>query len=182
MKPIPKPRKSDRFRIKVKAVEPKKEPLGKRKKRVEKQLEAMVKMLIAWRDGQECVMRGRGKCGNGMMWNHLVSQNSSAWLRYELGNVFWGCGTHNYKDYRGSTVMPTWFAEMFGVQTLKAMDLEAEQHAKQKHSLDELEAMLAHYDELYQNRYTVNLDTASLVAAGYYGEIIKKAWKGIYHD
>lgn len=174
----PKPTRSQRQRVKVKATtdQPKKEPMGKRKKRVEKQLEALTKLLIAWRDGQECVMRGRGKCGNGMMWNHLVSQNSSAWLRYDLGNVFWGCGVHNYEDYHGSTVMPAWYADTFGQAALSAMDLERITHNKQKHSLTELEDMLAHYDELYQNRYTVNLDIASLVKAGYYGEIVKNTY------
>ena len=181
MKPMPKPRKSDHSRIKVKAVEPKKEPLGKRKKRVEKQLEAMVKMLIAWRDGQECVMKGRGKCGNGLMWNHLVSQNSSAWLKYDLGNVFWGCGVHNLQDYRGSTVMPAWFASKFGTPALDTMDLTRDMHVGDKHSLSELEAMLAHYEELYQNRYTVNLDTESLVKAGYYGDIVKHTYVRAAH-
>lgn len=178
MPPKPKPTRSTRSRIKVKATtdQPKKEPMGKRKKRVEKQLEAIVKLLIAWRDGQECVMKGRGKCGNGLMWNHLVSQKQSAWLKYDLGNVFWGCGIHNLQDFRGSTVMPAWFASMFGSLALDTMDLTRDMHVGDKHSLTELEDMLAHYDELYQNRFMVNLDTESLVKAGYYGEIIKNTY------
>lgn len=174
----PKPTKADRKRVKVKATtdQPRKEPMGKRKKRVEKQLEAMVKMLIAWRDGQECVMKGRGPCGNGMMWNHLVAQSKSPWLRYDLGNVFWGCGTHNMEDHFGSTVMPSWFISVFGVASFQAMDYAREFHIGMKYSLTELETMLEHYDNLYQNRYTVNADTDSLVAAGYFGNIIKNTY------
>jgi len=175
----PKPLKSDRSRVKVKSTsdQPKKEPLGKRKARVEKQLEAMVKMIIAWRDGQECVMKGRGKCGNGLMWNHLVSQAKSPWLKYDLGNVFWGCGVHNFEDRFGSSVMPAWFISVFGEAAFLALDTARQFHVGMKYSLDDLEEMLAHYDNLYQNRFTVNLDIASLVDAGYYGSIIKYSYK-----
>jgi hypothetical protein len=148
-------------------------PIAQRRKNAGKQLEALVKMIIAWRDGQECVMKGRGKCGNGMMWNHLIAQGKSPWLRYDLGNVHWGCGVHNFEDKYGSSVFPAWFISVFGAASFDALDFDRETHVGKLHSVDELEDMVKHYEDLYQNRYTVNLDTASLVKAGYYGNIVK---------
>src|SRR5689334_15222180 len=83
---------------------PKKTKISKpRRKVLEAQLKDLCIMLITWRDGQECVMKGRGKCGNGLMWNHLVAQGKSPWLVYELGNIHLGCGVHNMEDFYGST-------------------------------------------------------------------------------
>jgi len=80
------------------------------------------------------------------------------------------------EDHFGSTVMPAWFASMFGAAALDAMDLARDVHVGLKRDLSELETMLAHYEELYQNRFTVNLDTESLVKAGYYGDIVKHTY------
>jgi len=137
-------------------------------------------MIIAWRDGQVCVMGSidGSRCGNGLMWNHLVAQKKSAWLRHDLGNVFLGCGIHNLEDFHGSIVFPAWFVSVFGNKVFAAIDRERQEHIGKKRTIDELEQQLAHYDELYQNRYTVNLDVPSLVKAGYYGEIVKTVWIG----
>lgn len=144
-----------------------------RRKILEKQLEAITKEIIFWRDGQNCVMFGRGKCGNGLMWNHLVAQKKSSWLRYDLGNVHVGCGVHNLEDFHGSTVFPAWFVDKFGKDAFIVLDHVRLEHIGVKRSVAELEELLAHYDELYQNRYTVELDLKSLIRAGYYGSIIQ---------
>lgn len=174
----PKPTKAGRkamVKSPILPPKPKKVPVAKQRKKLEKQVEAIVKMIIAWRDGQECVMRGRGKCGGGLMWNHLVAQGKSPWLRYDLGNVHWGCGTHNMEDHHGSTVFPAWFISTFGPDAFEALDKERQEHIGRKPGVVELTEMLAKYDQLYQDRFYVSADIPSLVAAGYYGEIVRGA-------
>lgn len=176
--PMPKPTRETRKRIVTKPPKekkPKRVPVAKQRKILEKQVEGIVKMIIAWRDAQQCVMRGRGTCGGGLMWNHLVAQGKSPWLRYDLSNVFWGCGSHNMEDHHGSTVFPAWFISTFGSAAFEALDTERQTHIGQKPGVVELTEILAHYDNLYQNRFYVSADIPSLVAAGYYGQIVKGA-------
>jgi len=142
----PKPLKSDRKRVKIKSTsdQPKKEPLGKRKKRVERQLEAMVKALIFWRDAQECVQKSTDghRCGNGLMWGHYIAQGQSAWLRYDLSNVFVQCGNHNQLDYRGDKSYSVWYISTFGLQASIDLEKERDEHRGKTRSLTELEEML----------------------------------------
>ena len=165
--PCPKPTKEKK---------PKRVPIEKQRKKLEKQIEAMVKQIIFWRDGQVCVM-GKidgGRCGNGLMWNHFIAQKQSSYLRLDLGNVFVGCGSHNMLDFRGDKTLAIWFMRTFGTVAAEAMQAAAREHSGKKRTLDELETLLAHYDELYQNRYTVDLALSALIRAGYYGSIIKR--------
>jgi hypothetical protein len=150
-----------------------------RRKILEKQIEEMVKLIVCWRDGATCVMNGFGGCGNGLMWNHFIAQGQSHWLKFDLGNVHWGCGNHNLLDYRGSKVFAIWFSETFGHQAMFAMEIERQSHtgANGKRSIPELEAMLERYDELYQNRYMHGSDDLhEEVKGGYYGDVIRTAW------
>ena len=151
-------------------------PIATQRKRLEKQIEEVVKLIIFWRDGQQCVMSKMdgGRCGNGLMWNHFIAQKQSHYLRLDLGNVFCGCGNHNMLDFHGDKTLSIWFMMTFGVQAAAAMAVQAKEHAGHKWEGYELEDMLIHYDELYQNRYTVDLDLPSLIEAGYYGEIIRQ--------
>ncbi len=154
-------------------------PAEKRRKILEKQIEDMVKMIISWRDGQVCVMGEMDgvRCGNGLMWNHFIAQGQSNWMRLDLGNVFWGCGSHNGLDKWGDPILGIWVQETFGAKAVLALREEAKRHANGKKRTEyELEEMLAGYDQLYQNRYTADLDLASLVVGGFYGQVIKKAW------
>lgn len=170
MAPKPKPTKADR---------PKKQKVSKPKRQIlEKQLKAIVYEIIFWRDGQACVQHNQGGCGGKLVWGHYIAQGQSAWLRNDLGNVFVQCDNHNLRDFRGDKSYATWFMAMFGVKAAQAMDaVKAEHSGKNKQSIPELEEMLAHYDDLFQNRYYVGLDKESLIEAGYYGEIIKANYK-----
>lgn len=153
-------------------------PVARQRKRLEKQIEELVKLIIFWRDGQQCVMSKMdgGRCGNGLMWNHFIAQKQSHYLRLDLGNVFVGCGNHNMLDFHGDKTLSIWFMATFGVDTAARMAEQSKEHAGHKWELCELEALLAHYDELYQNRYTVDIELEPLIMAGYYGEIIKKKY------
>jgi len=148
-----------------------------RRKLLCKQIEAIVKLIIFWRDGQVCVQHMDNNCGNGLMWGHYVAQGQSAWLRYDLGNVFVQCGNHNLRDHNGDKSYAYWFVKTFGIKAAEHIELQKTKHAGGKQrTVQELEEMLAYYDELYQNRYYVDADLKSLVTAGYFGEHIQTAW------
>ncbi len=159
----------------VKQTKEKRIPVEKQRRNLEKQIEAIVKMIIAWRDGQVCVLSSvdGGRCGNGLMWCHIIPQKQSRWLRLDLGNVVYGCGTHNMLDFHGDKTLYLWYVKTFGANVAEAMQAEKMKQTGRKYQLHELEAMLAHYDDLYQNRYTADLTLAGLIAGGYYGEIVR---------
>jgi len=142
---------------------------------LEKQIEATLKLIIFWRDNQQCVMQNidGARCGNGLMWNHFIAQKQSSWLRLELGNVFCGCGNHNLLDFRGDKTLSIWFMKTFGVDAAEAMNKEARTNSGKKRTIPELEALLAHYDDLYQNRFYIDSTQQGLIDAGYFGAIIK---------
>lgn len=71
------------------------------------------------------------------------------------------------------SVYYTWFCSTWGSTAALAFNDEWLGHINGKRGVDELEALLAHHDELYQNRLYVALDMSALVQAGYYGDIIK---------
>jgi hypothetical protein len=184
----PKPTKATRAKLVKSPIlppKPKKVPVAKQRKKLCKQLEAIVKEIIFWRDSQVCVQAATDghRCGNGLMWGHYIAQKQSAWLRYELGNVFVQCGSHNQLDYRGDKSYSTWFMETFGVAAAKALEAERDTHRDGKQrSVIELEELLAKYDNLFQNRFYVNADIPSLIEAGFYGELIKGAQPALSHS
>jgi len=151
-----------------------------RRKVLEKQIAEMVKALIVWRDGQVCVFGeiDGGRCGNGLMWNHFVRQKQSHWLQLDLGNVVWGCGTHNFLDNHGDKTFTRWYVRKFGADAMDAIILEGAAHKGKKHSMPELEEMLVRYERLYQDRFYVELTLPALVEKGYYGEVIRK----VFHE
>ena len=155
-------------------------PIEKRRKRLEKQCADMLKLIIAWRDGQVCVMgqMDGARCGNGLMWNHLISQSQSAYLRLDLSNVFFGCGNHNLLDFHGDKTLTLWFVSTFGVPALQALQSASRENSGKKRTEAELETLLAHLDDQYQNRFTADLTIGGLVMGGYYGSIIKGCFDG----
>jgi hypothetical protein len=150
-----------------------------RRKVLEGQLEAICKLIVFWRDGAVCVERGIDgvRCGGGLQWGHYIPRKQSSWLKYHLGNTFAQCRNHNNLHDKGSQTMAAWFGKTFGAKAQLALENERNFARSQnlKHTIPQLETMLAHYDELYQNRYFVELDTESQIEAGYYGEVIKEA-------
>lgn len=166
---------------------PVKKPKGKKKlsksrrKILEAQLEAIVKQIVFWRDGAECVLKhiDGGRCGGKLNWGHFVPRSRSRWLKYDLA-TFVQCDSHNLihdsrKTGGGDPIFGLWFSKTFGLPALEAISDEQRGHIGGNQSVPELEEMLAHYDELYQNRYFVKLEVLDLVRAGYYGEVIRKA-------
>ena len=78
-------------------------------------------------------------------------------------------------DKWGDPILGIWVQDTFGSKAVLALRAEAKAHVKMERTEYELEQLLAHYDELYQNRFYVNLDLQSLIKAGYYGEIVRLA-------
>lgn len=172
----PKPTKSDR---------PKNPKVSKPKRKVlEKQIEEMVKRIVFWRDGGQCVERDidGGRCGGIMNWGHFIPRNKSKYLKYDLA-TFVQCGAHNMmhdsrKTGGGDPIFGIWFTKTFGIEVLEELSRvqRENQNDKGKHSIPDLEEMLAHYDDLYQNRYTAPVgDLQAMIWAGYYGNVIRDA-------
>jgi len=140
-------------------------------------------MIVFWRDGNECIERhidGR-RCGGEIQYGHYVPRKQSSWLKWDLGNTFAQCRNHNNLHDKGAQTMGTWFGDVFGNDVQKVIEKEVSSaiQEKRKHKTFELEEILAHYDELYQNRYYVK-DTSNineLIEKGYFGEIIKTSRK-----
>ena len=174
-RPKPKPTKTTRTKRRKAS-----KPL---RKVLEAQLEAIVKLIVFWRDGSQCV-EGEidgGRCGNVMQWGHFVPRSRSKFLKYDLA-TFVQCNNHNLihdsrKTGGGDPVFGLWFVKKFGVTALEMLhQTQRENSDGSNRTIPELEEMLAHYEKLYQNRFYVSLDTHSLIAAGYYGDIIREAW------
>jgi len=146
-------------------------------------IEAIVKMIVFWRDGGECVEKeiDGGRCGGKMNWGHFIPRSRSKFLKYDLA-TFVQCDSHNLihdsrKTGGGDPIFGLWFTKKFGVLALERLSEIQREHIDGKnHAVSELEEMLAHCDKLYQNRFYVNLDTASLVNGGYYGNHVREAW------
>jgi hypothetical protein len=164
-------------------------PLHEKKKRkstksrraiLEKQIEDVVKLIIFWRDNQQCVQVNQDghRCGNGLMWGHYIAQKQSNWLRLELGNVFVQCGNHNQLDFRGDKSYSAWFISTFGIEAAQAMEAERDSHrGSKKRSIPELEELLKKYDELYQNRFYIDSTFDGLMQGGYFGDILRLHYK-----
>ena len=164
----PKPTKADRTR-KPKKSKPRRQVL-------ESQLEAICKQIVFWRDGCQCVESDidGARCGNGIQWGHFIPRKQSNWLKYDLGNTFCQCGSHNYLHDKGAVTMSAWFAEMFGPRAIKVIDATARAHSGgKKRTTQELEEMLVKYQALYDNRFTSS-SYWDFIRNGYYGEILKE--------
>jgi hypothetical protein len=166
----PKPVKGDR---------PKKPKPSKSKRKIlEVQLEALSKLIVHWRDGAMCVERhiDGTRCGGGIQWGHYIPRNESAWLKFDLGNTYSQCRDHNGLHKHGSQTMGVWFVKEFGQHVADAMQAERSAHRNQDRKTWELEEMLARFEQLYQDRFYAPLDDLqAMIAAGYYGEVVKDA-------
>lgn len=178
-------RATDQHTVMAVIGKPKPEPKRKKarhsinaRKVIEQQLEDICKLLVFWRDGAECVERNMdgGRCGGGVQWGHYVPRQQSRWLKYEIGNTFAQCRNHNLLHDKGAQTMGVWFVSTFGTRAACMIEAERAAHRGEKNqTIDELREMLDRYTELYQNRFYVTPILSDLIAAGYYGETIRKA-------
>lgn len=150
-----------------------------RRKQVEQQLESIVKRIVFWRDGSECVLRhiDGGRCRGKMNWGHFVPRKSSRFLKYDLA-TFVQCDGHNFLHDRSDPIFGLWFSKTFGLAAHEALSVKqrANTGANYEQSTQDLEVMLERYLEMYDNRFYVGLDLDSLITAGYYGQTVADAY------
>jgi hypothetical protein len=142
-------------------------------------LDQLCRMLTTWRDGCSCVLVkfDGGRCGGVSQWGHVVPQGSCSYLVHELSNSFRQCENHNGIHRFVQLPFHVWYKDVFGEAALSLLDKSRQEHVSYKFGIVELREKLAHLNFLYQSRFTVGLRLKDLVSFGYYGEIIKEAWK-----
>jgi len=149
------------------------------RQRLQEALEVMCKAVVFWRDGDRtCVISDMdgGRCGGGRQWGHVLARTSSAWLKYDLGNTFAQCATHN-RIHPDDPIYYDWWRAKFGRRAWERLNQTMRAFQNCDHTLSELEDMLDNLNTLYDERFYHGTDSLTeLVRAGYYGEVVKVAW------
>ena len=138
------------------------------------------RLLVEWRDGLTCVLVNvDGKvCSPVPNWGHVIPQNGSASLVYELSNSFRQCSSHNMiHDKANPEIYLEWYRSTWGALALRMLK-QSQIDNRGLHLNDgQLREKLNELNELYDMRWSFG--TASLeekVQAGFYGNIIREAW------
>ena len=139
------------------------------KQDVAQELEALIRQIVMWRDGNKCIEADidGGRCGGAMQWGHFVPRSRSAWLSMTLA-TFRQCGNHNLLHRYNDPMMAAAVVKLLGPKWLAAITAEQQAHSDGKVYLHDLSERLERYQELWDNRpavYTVK----TLLARGYYG-------------
>lgn len=143
------------------------------KQMYEAALDHICRLITEWRDGCMCVIHGEG-CGEYSQWGHVIPQGANAYLVYELSNSFRQSDKCNLVHKIVQAPYFDWYKATWG---LRAYEMLKEAWQTQKGGQKNLPQLLMQYVELYENRHNFSLTSREeLVAAGYYGEIIKEAW------
>ena len=142
----------------------------KRRKLLETELEALMRELVWWRDGGECVLKSMdgGRCGGPIQWGHLIARQKSPYLKFALGNSFCQCKTHNGLEHWGDPIFGIWYDKTFGVAAREALWEARNAHINRLPPEWELEEWIAEVKDLLDDRpatYTRDL----LVERGYFG-------------
>ena len=142
------------------------------KKDYEKRLEARVRDLVLWRDGEKCIEADidGSRCSQTLQWGHYWSRHQSAWLKLTLF-TFVQCSAHNKLHYEGDQTMTAALTALFGDQWdwwIGMVNSERIAHAREIPRIDDLRVRLEVYDMLWEHRPRLH-DVKSLIAAGYYG-------------
>lgn len=142
------------------------------------ELTRLCQQITKWRDGCICVLADvdGARCNNVSQWGHVVAQGGSGYLKHSLSNSFRQCASHNIIHNDNPLIYTNWYRETFGQKAIKMLE-DASLITYHKFSIPDLWEMRDNLERLIRN--TVNMQGATraeLIAAGYYGEIIKKAW------
>jgi len=142
----------------------------KRRKLLEKEVEALMRELVWWRDGSRCVLAeidGK-KCGNGIQWGHFIPRSRSAYMVYILGNSFCQCGNHNLMHKHEDPVFGVWYSGTFGQAASEAILADVRAHAGKKPAEWELQEWIDELRSLLDDRPAVHT-LELLIERGYYG-------------
>ncbi len=138
----------------------------------------LCRAITTWRDGCICVLSGvdGARCNEVSQWGHVVAQGGSGYLKHNLSNSFRQCGSHNKIHNDNPLIYTNWYRRTFGNRASDMLE-EASKKTYHKFAVPELREMRDMLYELYDNRFAMNGATLEeLVAAGYYGDIIREAW------
>jgi hypothetical protein len=161
IRPAPKPAKQKKGK-RVKYASP--------RKRMEIELEALLRELCNWRDGGACVLRqiDGGRCGGSIQWGHFLARQRSSYLVFAIGNSFCQCANHNLLHKVGDHIFGLWYDIQFGTDAHNALLDCARRSVGKKPTIWELQDWIARVKYLLDDRpalYTL----AHLVELGYYG-------------
>lgn len=140
----------------------------------------LCRRIVEWRDGVTCVLADidGGKCSTIPNWGHVIPQNGSAYLVYNLSNSFRQCSAHNIIHAQVNPLLyPQWYGMKFGNRAKEMLSQAQIDHRNEGLNENELFSKLIDLSDLYDMRHSFG--TATLeekVEAGFYGDIIREAW------
>lgn len=141
------------------------------RKDLEVRLEALIRQIVWWRDGSQCVERfvDGGRCSGGIQWGHFTPRKQSRWLKLTIQS-FCQCRNHNGLHDKGSQTMANAINHLLGPEWIQRHELERDAHRypNDKVHVEDLKARLQVYEMLWEHRPTL-YDTKELIARGYYG-------------
>lgn len=150
-------------------INPAPKPVRKTRKQLEAELETIIRQIVWWRDGGECVEKevDGARCGGVIQWGHYTPRRQSAWLKFTLA-TFCQCRNHNGLHDRGSQTMAYAIANLLGKEWQARHEVERDAHRRgYKIPIWELEERLERYRTLWENRPSV-YTTRDLEKMGYY--------------
>lgn len=151
-------------------------PKKTKKQMYEAACDQLCRLITEWRDGCKCVINNKD-CGRVSQWGHIIPQNYSAILVYELSNSARQCDSHNIMHRHIQEPYYNWLKGTFGA-TAYRMLFEAWEENRGKHYNErELFDKLVELSDLYDMRHSFGSATIEeKVEAGFYGDIIREAW------
>ena len=146
-------------------------PVRENKQNTLEQLEDVVRRIVFWRDGSQCVEAelDGGRCHGSIQWGHFIPRQQSKFLKYDIGNSFCQCQTHNYLHDKGSQTFAAWYAGKFGPRALSNIETAARLNVGRKIYVADYKEQLEKYIAMFENRPS-EYDFDTLVQLGYYGE------------
>src|SRR3990167_1424916 len=93
------------------------------RKVLEKRLEALVRHIVYWRDSCVWVERDMDgvKCRGVIQWGHFLTRHNAPALKYDLGNSYCQCASHNLIHDKNDMMMVNWFMQTFGNEALNIL-------------------------------------------------------------
>jgi hypothetical protein len=143
------------------------------RERVKHELYALLSQIVRWRDGG-CVLRDTdGQRCYGFETDSHVYPRGEYGVTFDLLNNHDECQGHNNLHNSRPSIYNQWFKDTFGKAawdylTEKAAACEGEKSL----STQELQELLAEYQELWDNR-PANYDRQQLIELGYFGSWMK---------
>lgn len=143
----------------------------------EEALDELCRNITIWRDGCLCVIDTH-ECNGESQWGHVVPQGRSNYLKHNLSNSFRQCRGHNGIHRYIQAPYFLWYQKKFGKRAFEELENARLSFPVYKWRTVDMQERLTAYNKLWKNRYSFSGKPIEiLVSEGYYGDIIKTAWK-----